>query len=94
MSPLLMATASGHEALAIFLLDHGADQNAADSNGATALHYAVLQGMVAIASVSNHLAVNSYLFRPNMLELTKALLAHGADPNARDRKSTRLNSSH
>jgi uncharacterized protein len=83
MSPLLMATASGHETLSIFLLDHGADPNAADSNGATALHYAVLQGMVAIASVSNHLAVNSYLFRPNMLEVTKALLAHGADPNAR-----------
>ena len=83
MSPLLMAAASGHEALSKVLLDHGADSNAADSNGATALHYAVLQGMVAIASVSNHLSVNSYLFRPNMLELTKALLAHGADPNAR-----------
>lgn len=82
MSPLLMASASGHEALSVFLLDHGADPNAADSNGATALHYAVLKGMVAIASVSNHLAVNSYLFRPNMLGLVKALLAHGADPNA------------
>jgi len=83
MSPLLMASASGHEALSIFLLEHGADPNAADSNGATAMHYAVLQGMVAIASISNHLAVNSYLFRPNLLELTRSLLAHGADPNAR-----------
>jgi ankyrin repeat protein len=83
MSPLLMAAASGHESLSIFLLDHGADPNVADSNGTTALHYAVLQGMVAIASISNHLAVNSYLFRPDMLELTKALLARGADPNAR-----------
>jgi ankyrin repeat protein len=82
MSPLLMSSASGHEALSIFLLDHGANPNAADSNGATALHYAVLKGMVAIASVSNHLSVNSYLFRPNMLELVKALLAHGANPNA------------
>ncbi len=83
MSPLLMAAASGHEALSLFLLDHGAVANAADSNGATALHYALLQGMVAIASVSSHYAVNTYLFRPNMIELTKALLAHGANPNAR-----------
>ena len=83
MSPLLMAAASGHEALSLFLLDHGADPNAADSNGATALHYAVLEGMVAIGSVSSHYAVNSYLFRPNMIGLTKALLSHGANANAR-----------
>ena len=83
MTPLLMAAASGHESLALFLLDHGANPNAADSNGVTALHYAVLEGIVAIGSVSSHYAVNAYLFRPNMIELTKALLAHGANPNAR-----------
>ena len=46
--------------------------------------------MVAIASISQHLSVNSYLFRPNMLELVKALLAHGANPNAQFLKAPLL----
>lgn len=40
-TPLLMAVASGHEAMAAFLLDKGADAKAADVFGFTALHYAV-----------------------------------------------------
>ena len=77
-SPLLVASASvvatsgweyglavkpsTHEALAIFLLEQGADANAPDSIGSTPLHAAVETGKA---------------------ELVKALLAHGADPNAR-----------
>ena len=37
----LVAEPSGHEALGIFLLDHGADLNQADQFGMTPLHYAV-----------------------------------------------------
>jgi uncharacterized protein len=78
VTPLLMAAASSHEELAIFLVDKGADANAADSCG-TALHYAMRRGIVAI---------NRYGYElPNMLELTKALLAHGANPNARLKKN-------
>jgi ankyrin repeat protein len=82
MTPLLMASASGHEELAIFLLENGADPNAVDSGGATALHYTVLKGIASMNGVSLANYV-SYLFRPSMPELVKALLAHGANPDAR-----------
>ena len=83
LTPLLMASASGHEALSLYLLEKGANPNAADSNGATALHYALMKGMALITAVPTHLAVDSYVFRPNMMDLIKSLLARGANPNAR-----------
>ncbi|HWP86206.1 MAG TPA: ankyrin repeat domain-containing protein, partial [Terriglobia bacterium] len=81
-TPLLMASASGHEELAIFLLQNGADPNAVDEYGATALHYTVLKGIASMNGVSLANYV-SYLFRPNMPHLAKALLEHGANPDAR-----------
>ncbi len=81
---LLIASVSGHEALSIFLLDNGADANAAERNGITALHYAVLNGLAQVTSgkvMARPFA--PFLFRPNMVGLVKALLAHGANPNAR-----------
>jgi hypothetical protein len=51
MTPLLLASASGQEAFGIFLLDKGADPNARDDNGASALHYAVLKGITALNGV-------------------------------------------
>lgn len=83
MTPLLMAAASGHEALSIYLLDHGADPNAADDAGVTTLHYALLRGISLFGGAYTHIAVNSYILRPHMMELVKALLAHGANVNAR-----------
>ena len=53
---------STHEALALFLLDRGADPNVPDSVGRTALHAAVETGKA---------------------DLVRALLRHGAGPNAR-----------
>ena len=53
---------STHEALALFLLERGADPDVPDSIGRTALHAAVETGRTG---------------------LVKALLRHGADPNAR-----------
>jgi ankyrin repeat protein len=90
MTPLLLATASGHEDLGLFLLENGANPNAADGTGATALHHAMLKGMALIGAVSTRLAVNNYVFRPNMVKLINALLARGADPNARLAKDPRL----
>ena len=53
---------STHEALALFLLERGADPDLPDSIGRTALHAAVETGKA---------------------DLVRALLEHGADPNAR-----------
>src|SRR5262249_11458835 len=92
MTPLLMASASGHEELSIFFLEKGANPNAADSNGATALHYALQKGMTVLSGTYSYVALNRYLFRPNMTELAKALLAHKADPNAQITKDPRLHS--
>ncbi len=90
ITPLVMAAASGHEDLALFLLEKGAEAKAADGTGATALHYALLKGMALISAVPTHVAVDSYVFRPNMVRLIKALLAKGADPNARLVRDPRL----
>jgi ankyrin repeat protein len=79
---LVLASSSGHEALAIFLLEKGAAPNAVDANGVTPLHFAVLKGLPTIGGLRYNTTM-AYLFRPNMQELTKALLAHGANANAR-----------
>jgi ankyrin repeat protein len=71
-SALVVAAHSGRGAFAAFLLEKGADPNAADA-GYTALHAAVLR---------------------SDLELVKALLEHGANPNARLMKGTPERRSH
>jgi uncharacterized protein len=81
-SPLVVATHSGHEALALFLLEKGADPNATDAYGITAMHYALLKGLARVSGV-RPISGAGYLYRPNMPELIKALLEHGANPNAR-----------
>ncbi len=81
-SALVLAAASGHEQMALYLLEHGADPNAADAFGWTALHYTVPDGWAAI---------NAFFYRPfhdafrlpEMPDLAHALLAKGANPNAR-----------
>ena len=73
--PLVIAAHSGHGTLAAFLLARGADANAAPL-GYTALHAAVLRGNLRDRRVRNP--------DPGAgLALVEALLAHGADPNAR-----------
>jgi uncharacterized protein len=81
-SALVVATHSGHEALALFLLEKGADPNATDAYGITALHYALLKGLARVSGV-RPISGAGYLYRPNMPELVKALLEHGANPNIR-----------
>jgi ankyrin repeat protein len=78
---LLLASLSGHEALSIFLLENGANPNAADENGLTALHFTLMNGLARICRIQMR-SYTSYLARPNMVGLLKALLAHGANPNA------------
>jgi ankyrin repeat protein len=82
---LVVASASGHEALSQFLLEKGADPNSADSCGITPLHYALMLGLARVGGIGNQ-PLTTLWYRPNMHELAKALLAHGADPNARIKK--------
>ena len=93
LNPLLVATDSGHGALAIFLVEKGANVNAADPDGLTAMHCALRMGISILSFVgrgNGYPYSESYLFRPNMPELVKALLEHGANPNARIVKGTKL----
>lgn len=89
-SALVVASASGHEDLAIFLLEHGADPNAADACAITPLHYSMIRGISILDNVwyepfrdAPGLHYTFWPFRPNMDRLAKALLEHGANPNAR-----------
>jgi len=102
-TPLLLAAASGHEAMAVFLLEKGADANAADEFGFTALHFSMMESLVQVTGVRLGYPAgifwSTYIYRDNMPGLVKALLASGANPNARIEKymggnkllSTRLN---
>jgi ankyrin len=83
-TPLLVATMRGHVPLALFLLEHGADPNVGDA-GLTPLHWAA-------ATWESGTANPIYGFddpmagipdRKAKLQLVRALLAHGGNPNAR-----------
>jgi len=81
-TPLLVATVRGNVPLALYLLDHGADPNVLDA-GFTPLFWAA-------GTWENGLANPVYGFvdpiggipdRGAKLQLVRALLAHGANPN-------------
>jgi uncharacterized protein len=80
-SPLLIATINGHFDLARFLLDQGADPNLAAENNGTPLYGAVNCEWAPKALYPQPRAyVNQ---KTTYLELMKALLDKGADPNVR-----------
>ena len=85
-SVLLVATVRGHSAFAQFLLDQGADPNADDA-GFTALHWAA--ATVAVDEYPYHFGETWHEWAVlggivnGRVALINALLAHGADPNAR-----------
>jgi ankyrin repeat protein len=78
-SPILVAILNGHYALANFLLDAGADPNAVDGKGRAALYAAV--DMRNLEWSTRPAPPEKDAMKE--LDLIKALLAHGANPNAR-----------
>jgi uncharacterized protein len=83
-TPLLVATVRGQVPLALFLLDHGADPNVGDA-GFTPLHWAstTWEGFTANPVYGFEDPMAGIPDRQAKLQLVKALLAHGANPNAR-----------
>ncbi len=84
-SPLLMATINGHFDLAMELLARGADVTVASDAGATPL-YGVLN--MQWAPKSRHPQPTDYMQqKTGYLDIAKAILEAGADPNVRLTKS-------
>jgi len=83
-TPLVIAAINGHFDLAKYLLDHGANPNLPSHSGMTAL-YAALN--VEWAPRMFYPQPRAHLQQQtSYLELMKALLENGADPNARVRR--------
>ncbi len=82
-SALVVAASSGHEPVALFLLEKGADPNGTDIWGFAPLHYALADGITAIGMSRKRIPTDRYWLRSNMPELVNALLEQGANPNAR-----------
>src|SRR5688500_10405842 len=83
-TPLLVATVRGHVALALFLLEQGADPNVLDA-GFTPLHWAsgTWEGGISNPVYGFSDAMSGIPHRPAKLQLVKSLLAHGAKVDAR-----------
>ncbi len=76
---LVIASASGHEDLALYLIERGADIHSADENGITALHHTVAEGLSLLNGV---IYDNVYRLRPqNQYRLAEALLKAGLNPD-------------
>jgi len=79
-SALVLAMLNGHFTVATWLVNHGADPNAPDPRG-SALH--VLAWLRKSGLPLDGGAVRITFTNPDSTELAKALLEHGANPNAR-----------
>src|ERR1035438_4369901 len=90
---LLTAIRKGDLAAVKTLLAHGADVNARDAKGASALMYAAIYGDLecmnllldkgADPNASNDLSINALMWAASDLGKVRTLVAHGANVNAR-----------
>ena len=76
-TPLIEAIINFHFDFAAFLLEHGADPNARDNKGRSPLYAAVDMHSLDTSTRPNPIASDKL----DSLDVIKALLAHGANPN-------------
>ena len=81
VTPMLIATMNGHFDVAKYLLDKGGDPNLAQNNGVAVLYAALNCQWAAKALYPQPRAFEQQ--HTSYLELMRALLDKGADPNAR-----------
>jgi ankyrin repeat protein len=83
-TPLLIATLRAQVDVAVYLLEHGADPNV-DATGFTPLHWAATswEGYASNPVYGFEDPMSGIPDRAGKLRLVRALLAHGADVNAR-----------
>lgn len=78
-SPLVIAISNGHYDVGQLLLDRGADPNLANVDGLTPLYATIDMQYAPVSWAPNPLITQETV---SHLDLMRALLAHGADPNA------------
>ncbi len=79
-SPMVIAIANGHYTVGKYLLDHGANANAANIDGVTPLYTTVNMRYAPVSWAPNPRTDQEAV---NSLELIQALLEAGVDANAR-----------
>lgn len=79
-TPLIIAIANGHYAVGKYLTDKGANPNLANVDGLTPLYAAINMQYAALSWAPVPVVAQE---KVSHLELMKALLEHGADPNAK-----------
>jgi ankyrin repeat protein len=95
-TPLIVATINGRYDVAKYLLDHGADPNASEIEGLTALYAVVASRWAPVAWTPTASTTDSGIVQQKVthLELMKMLLDRGADPNAKIAKTPWYNPPH
>lgn len=79
-SPLVIAVSNGHYEAGKYLVEHGADPNLANVDGLLPLYAAIDMQYAPVSWAPNPLTIQE---KVTHLELMKALLDHGADPNTK-----------
>ena len=78
-SPLVIAVSNGHYEVGKYLVEHAANPNLANVDGLLPLYAAIDMQYAPVSWAPNPLTIQE---KVTHLELMKALLEHGADPNA------------